>query len=249
VNALSHGWLLGGRVRHQQPRTGHRTGLEPVLLAAAVPARAGAHVLEGGTGSGAGLLCLAARVPGITGMGIERDPALVAIARANVAANAFAGLAIVQADLTAAWPEEALPRVTFDHAFANPPWHDAAGTISPDAGREAARRGAPGLLEQWVASLVRPLRHHGSLTLALSAGLLPAALAACQAAGCGSPAVLPLWPKAGREAKLLLLQSVKGGRGPSRLLPGLVLHAPDAGFTDAADAILRGGAALTFSAG
>ena len=68
---VTEGHLLGGRVRYAQPRVGYRTGIEPVLLAAAVAARAGERVLEAGCGAGAGLLCLAARVPGITGLGVE----------------------------------------------------------------------------------------------------------------------------------------------------------------------------------
>lgn len=244
MSTLSHGWLLGGRVRHDQPVAGHRTGLEPVLLAAAIPARPGERVLEGGTGSGAALLCLAARVARIAGVGIERDATMADIARANVAANGFDGLEIVPADLTA-WQ----PHAPFDHAFANPPWHDAAGTPSPDGGREAARRGTQSLLDAWVAALARPLRARGTLTLAIAAGVLPTALAACQAAGCGSPAVLPLWPKDGREAKLLLLQAVRGGRGPFRLLPGLLLHKAGGGFTATADAVLRHGAALEIRLG
>jgi tRNA1Val (adenine37-N6)-methyltransferase len=235
------GTLLGGRVAHAQPATGHRTGIEPVLLAASIPARPGEAVLEGGTGSGAALLCLAARLPGIHGLGIERDPALAAIARDNLAANGFAHIAIEAADLTA-WHTTG----RFDHAFANPPWHDPASTASPDAGREAARRGAPGLSGAWVAALARPLRQRGSLTLVIAAAALPGALAACTAAGCGSPALLPLWPHAGRPAKLVLLRTIHGGRGPCRVLPGLVLHAAEGGFTAAAEAVLRDGAALDF---
>ncbi|MCX7381847.1 MAG: SAM-dependent methyltransferase, partial [Alphaproteobacteria bacterium] len=67
---MSH--LLGGRVVHSQPELGHRTGVEPVLLAAFVPARPGERVLEGGSGAGAGLLCLAARVA-VSGLGVEID--------------------------------------------------------------------------------------------------------------------------------------------------------------------------------
>ena len=57
----TEGTLLGGRVRYAQPARGYRTGIEPVLLAAAVPAVPGQAVLEAGTGAGAALLCLAAR--------------------------------------------------------------------------------------------------------------------------------------------------------------------------------------------
>ena len=235
--------LLGGRVRHVQLAAGHRTGIEPVLLAASVPARPGERVLEGGTGSGAALLCLAARVAGIGGVGIERDPALAALARENIAANGFAGLSVLAADLAAARPEG-----VFDHALANPPWHHHAGTRSADAQQEAARRGASGLLALWAARLAAPLRHRGTLTLAIAAATLPDALAALAGAGCGSPVVLPLWPHAGRPARLLLLRGIKGGRGPCVVLPGLVLHRPEGGYTTAAEAILRDGAALPFAA-
>ena len=58
--------------------------------------------------------------------------------------------------------------------------------------------------------------------------------------------MLPLWPKAGVAAKLVLARATKAGRGPFRLLPGLVLHEADGRFTPAADAVLRDGAALSF---
>ncbi len=236
--------LLGGRVRHDQLADGHRTGIEPVLLAASIPAMPGERVLEGGTGSGAALLCLAARVGGVAGVGIERDTALAALARANIASNGFAGLAVQEGDLAALQPQGG----PFDHAFANPPWHDPAGTPSADPRQEAARRAAPGLLARWALLLAAPLRPRGTLTFVLPAASLAEGLAALPAAGCGSPAVLPLWPRAGRPARLLLLRGVKGGRGPGTLLPGLVLHGPANGYTDAAQAILRDAAPLSFAA-
>jgi tRNA1(Val) A37 N6-methylase TrmN6 len=234
----SAGTLLNGRLRHAQPSRGHRTALEPVLLAAAVPARPGERVLEAGTGSGAALLCLAARVPGLSGVGIERDPAMAALARDNIAANGLTGIDIIAGDIAGL-----LPPGPCDHAFANPPWH-GPGTPSPDPNREAAKRGGADLLATWCRALAGPLRHHGTLTLIIPASLLPAGLAALAAAGCGSPAVLPLWPRPGRPARLALVQGVRGGRGPCRLLAGLTLHVEAGGFTAAADAILRQGAGL-----
>ena len=235
------GSLLGGRVRHDQWATGHRTGIEPVFLAASIPAQAGELVLEAGTGSGAALLCLAARVAGIGGVGVERDAVLAGLAGQNIAANGFAGLTALAADIATLRLDGA-----FDHAFANPPWHDPAGTASPTPGREQARRSAPGLLAAWANRLAAPLRHRGTVTLVVPASVLPGCLAAIKAAGCGTVCVFPLWPKAGREAKLLLVRGVKGGRGPCRLLPGLVLHRDSGGFTAAADAVLRDGAGLAF---
>ncbi len=236
---LTEGHLLGGRVRYAQPREGFRSGIEPVLLAAAVPARTGERVLEAGSGAGAALLCLAARVAGISGVGVERDPALVAVAAGNVAANGWAELAFLAADIT-----EVADLGRFDHAFANPPYHSAGGTESPDASREAARRAAPELFGAWAAAMGRWLRPRGTLTWIVAATVLPACIAALGEAGCAASAVLPLWPRAGRSAKLVLLRGVKGGRGGLRVLPGVVLHGAAGGYTPEAEAVLRHGCGL-----
>ncbi len=238
------GTLLGGRVLYRQLASGYRTGIEPVLLAAAVPARPGERVLEAGTGAGAGLLCLAARVPGLRGTGVEIDPALAAVARANFAANDHAGLTACDADL-GAWRADGV----FDHAMANPPWHDPAGTASPVAGRRRAKQAACGLLAHWAACLGATLRLRGTLSLVLPAASLAEGCAALVAAGCPQISVLPLWPKAGRAAKLAILRGVRGGRGAGALLSGLVLHEADGRYTLAADAVLRQGGALMEIAG
>jgi tRNA1Val (adenine37-N6)-methyltransferase len=236
---VAAGTLLDGRVRHDQPESGHRTGLEPVLLAASIPARPGQRVLEGGSGAGAALLCLAHRVPGLTGLGVEREPELVRLAQANAAANGFTGLSFVAEGLACFRADG-----VFDHAMANPPWHAPGGTASPDARRDGARRAEPGLFAGWATALAAPLRRGGTLTLVVSARVVAESLDALRQAGCGGLAVFPLWPKPGREAKLVLLRGIKGARSPCRLLPGLVLHAPDGTYTDAAQAVLRDGAAL-----
>lgn len=242
MTALTEGHLLGGRVRHAQPATGFRSGIEPVLLAASIPARTGERVVEGGTGSGAALLCLAARVPGVTGWGIDLDPAMAALAAANATTNGFADLRIIAGDIA-----HDLPADRFDHAFANPPYHAAGGTESPDTARERAKRAPAGLLRLWAAALGACLRRRGTLTFVLPAGSLPPCLEAMAAAGCPAEAILPLWPKSGMAAKLVIVRGVKGGRAALRLLPGIVLHRPDGAYSAAAEAILREGACLSFT--
>ena len=60
-DALSCDAFLGGRLRIWQPRAGYRAGIDPVMLAAAVPARPRQSVLELGCGAGTASLCLAAQ--------------------------------------------------------------------------------------------------------------------------------------------------------------------------------------------
>lgn len=234
------GGLLDGRLRYAQPLDGYRTGIEPVLLAASVPARAGQRVLEAGTGAGAGLLCLAARVPGILGLGVEVDPGMAELARRNVAANGFEGLSIATDDI-GTWHGDG----AFDHAFSNPPWHDPAATLPPAARRRLATHEGEVPLEGWIAALRGALRPAGSLTVLVPAAQAARAMAALQAEGCGRLTLFPLWPKPGRDAKLVLIQGYAAQRGPGRVAPGLLLHEADGPFSSQAESLLRGGAALT----
>jgi tRNA1Val (adenine37-N6)-methyltransferase len=231
--------LLGGRVKYLQPREGLRATIDPVLLAAAIPARPGDRVLEGGCGAGAALLCLAARVPGISGLGIDRDLGLLRLAGANAAANAWPDLIFAAADLAAS-PIGA----PFDHAFANPPYHSADGTPSPSSRREAAKRSTPGLLPVWVEALSRPLRHHGTLTIILPPGSMEAAITAMRVCNVGVECVFPIWSRQGQPARAVLVRGRKHGRSPLILAAGLVLHTETSAFRPEADAILRDGARL-----
>jgi len=237
---LTHGHLLGGRLSYAQPRQGFRSGIEPVLLAASIPARPGDHVLEGGAGAGAALMCLTARVDGVRGVGVERDPALAALAGMNASGN---GLAIAY---IAGLVEKLPVRGPFEHAFSNPPFHAASGTQSALPAREAAKRAAGGLFGDWARALASTLERRGTLTFVATAAALPACVAAFEEAECGSVALFPLWPREGEAAKLVLLRGVKGGKGPCRVLPGLTLHERGGRFTPEAESVLRHGAALAF---
>ena len=237
--SVSADTLLGGRVRYAQLTQGYRTGLEPVLLAASVPAQAGDAVLEAGTGAGAGLLCLAARVACVTGLGLERAPEMAALAAANFAANGFGGLRAEQADLL-----EWVPQAVFDHAMANPPWHDEAATASPDGLRDAAKRARPGLLAAWTVAMAKGLRPRGTLSLILPAASLAEGLAALTAAKCPEILTIPLWKRQDAPAGMVILRGIRLGRGPCQLLPGLALHQRDGSLTDAAEDVLRRGSAL-----
>lgn len=64
-DALSRDAFLCGRLHLWQPKKGYRAATDPVLLAAACPARPGERVLDLGCGAGAAALCLATRVPGL----------------------------------------------------------------------------------------------------------------------------------------------------------------------------------------
>ncbi|PIE12917.1 MAG: methyltransferase [Rhodobacterales bacterium] len=240
--------FLGGRVRLWQPRNGYRAGVDPVLLAASVEARAGQSVLDLGCGVGAAALCLAARVPGVEVTGLERQADYAALARRNAAEN-HAGFEVVEGDLSAM--PAALKACQFDHVIANPPYYDRArGTAARDRGREAAL-GEATPLALWVEMAAKRLCPKGYATFIQRAERLPDLLSAFHT-HLGSVELWPLTPRTGRASQLILIRGRKGGRADFRLHDGLVLHEGAAhdgdreSYTPPVRAALRDGAALRF---
>jgi tRNA1Val (adenine37-N6)-methyltransferase len=243
--------FLGGRLSVRQPRAGYRAGLDPVLLAAAVPARAGESVLELGCGAGVAALCLARRVPGVDLAGLELQADYAALARGNAAANGIT-MEVLEGDL-ARMPAQLRAR-SFDHVIANPPYfRREAGTPAVDAGREAAL-GERTPLGAWIDAGLRRLRPGGRLTLIQRAERLPDLLAGF-AGRRAALVLLPLAPRDGRDATLVIMAAVKGGRAPFRLLAPLILHEGPVHARDGEDhaapvrAVLRDAAALAGLAG
>lgn len=236
--------LLGGRIRIEQPRRGQRASADAVMLAAAVPARRGQRALDLGCGSGVGMLCLAARVPGVAVDGAEIQPDLAALCARNIALNDMADrLQVVAGDI-----RRRIAGLTpngYDHVFANPPYFDSARhRASPHAGRATARSesGAADLAE-WIAAMLRHAKPGGRLTLIHKAERLGDIL---QALGkkAGGVRVVPLYSKAGQPAKRMILSAVKDSRAPLQLDAGLVLHREDGSYFPDVDAMLREGAAF-----
>ena len=219
---LSCDAFLGGRLSVLQPRRGYRAGVDPVLMAAAVPAKPGQSVLELGCGVGVASLCLAARVE-VAVTGLELQPDYADLAARNAAANKL-DLAVQIGDLTQ-MPAE-LRAQNFDHVIANPPYYDRTrGTESPEPGRETALGGAA-RLPNWIDAAVRRLKPKGFLTMICRADRLPDILSHCDDR-VGDLRVKPIAPRHGRAAELFILQARKGARGHFRLLSPLVMHEGD----------------------
>ena len=235
--------LLGGRVRLRQPVKGYRAGMDAALLAAAVAAEPGQRVIEAGCGAGAVLMQIAARHSGVALTGLERDPAMAALARENAVLNG-ADASILEGDVAAGFRALDLP--PFDWAVSNPPFFDDPGALrAPAEGKRGAWMADDGL-KAWTTFLLKSVREGGRIVVIHRADRL-ADLLALLGETAGSFAVRGVHPHADEPAKRVLVQAIKTGKAPLRLLPPLVLHdRSGAKHTAEAEAILRGEAGLPF---
>lgn len=238
TSKTSFNTLLEGRIKLIQPRQGYRAAIDPVLLAAAIPAKSGQYAVELGLGAGAAALCLLARIPGLGGItGLELDPGQAELAHRNAILNGQEQrLPVVAGD--AANPPSNVSRNFFDHALMNPPYLDETRHDAPaNAAKALAHVETTDCLKSWTRSAGKLLKQRGTLSLIHRADRLDQILAALSPVF-GSLRIFPLWPREGSEAKRVIVQAVKGGKAPCRLLPGLVLHEGNA-YTFKAGAVLR----------
>lgn len=240
---LSDDAFLGGSLRLLQPERGFRSGIDSVLLAAAIAAQPGEVALEAGSGAGTVSLCLAKRVGDLRVLGLERDPGLCALATQNAQRNALGARAEFY-EGTVSNPPEAIKRIAADHVFANPPFfEEGTSQAAHDPHRAKARQGTEGTLAAFLDFCIRRSGTQGTVTVIHRAESLDSILQTCTGR-LGAICIFPLWPRRGDPAKLVLVQGRKGSRAPLRMAPGLVLHQSDGRYTAEAEAILRHGAPL-----
>lgn len=246
--------FLGGRLMLRQLASGHRSGTDAILLAAAVEENTTGELIDLGAGVGAAGLAAALRCHGISASLVEIDPNLIALARENIDANSLAARArAVACDALAAEDRRraGLRDGMAGTVIANPPWlREGRSRVSPDQARARAHvaggEGRSGL-EAWLRAMAALTRPGGTMLLIHRADAIGDILACCEGRF-GDLAILPVYPREGDAAIRVLVRGMKGRRAPTRILPGLTLHEADGRFTPRADAIHRGDAAIDMAA-
>lgn len=223
---LTEDAFLDGQLLLRQPKSGHRSGHDAVLLAAATPAGPGNRVADLGAGVGAAGLSVARRVAGIELVLVEIDAILAELARANAVSNGIAAEVIVldvEAD-AAAFAAAGLVPDSIDAVLMNPPFNDPARhRISPDPARGIAHVATATTLSNWVHAARRILKPRGALTLIWRADGIAEVLAALDH-GFGSLQILPVHGDPRRPANRILVRAIKGGRAPTQIHAALLLN-------------------------
>ena len=237
---LTEDTLLGGRVRLLQPSRGYRVAVDAVLLAAAIDAAAGERVLDLGAGVGAVGLCLAARIAECSIMGVEVQPALARLAERNAGLNGMSErVRTIVHDLADPLPPDLGP---FDHVATNPPYLAAAvADPSPNPSKALATVELSANLARWLAVAAGAAKSAGTLLIIQRSDRLEEIVGHLIRLGWGDVTIKRLPPAA------RVLVRARRAAAPQRVeAPPLVLHRPEGGYTDAAEAVLRHAAPLAF---
>jgi tRNA1(Val) A37 N6-methylase TrmN6 len=241
--------FLGGRLWLRQRDGGHRAGTDAMLLAAAAPIDFSGFALDVGAGVGAAGLALALTRPQVRVGLIENDPDAAALARENIALNKLSDRGLVfEADLLSPRGRRGAGLIdeSAELVITNPPFFDPArARLSPDpAKRRAHAMPAAGsaALIAWLAAALALVAPRGSFILIHRPDALPAIFEALTGRA-GAITILPVHSHANKAAIRMLVRARKGSRAPPAIAPALILHG-ERGFSDAAEAINRGAAAI-----
>ena len=230
--------LHGGRVTLLQPARGFRTSLDPVLLSAFVAPPFG-RFLDIGCGTGALSFLLCARDAAATGVAVELQGPLVALAEQGRARNGLgARLEIRAGDVRRLAP--GLGAGAYDLVITNPPFRPVAGSqVSPDESRALSSHELALTLGDWADVAARVVRPGGRIAAIFPAERALELGASLHVRGLGPVRMRFVHPYAGRPASRVLLEAERGGRAPLAVEPPLVVHVEGgAGFTPEVGAML-----------
>lgn len=225
----------------RQPRRGYRFAIDSVLLADFAAPLCGTSVLDLGTGSGVILLLLARLCPGLSrGVGVELQPELFELARANIEENGLSGrLSAVQGDLRERIPGAAPG--SFDLVVSNPPYRPVGeGRRNPDVGREIARHEVACTMGDVFGAAARFLAPRGRVALLGLPRRLPALLERAGASGLFAERLRFVHPVPGRPANLVLFSGSRRRGGGPEVLPPLCVYEAPGRYSPEALAIFRG---------
>ena len=239
--------LLNKKITLWQPLQGYKASTDSVFVAAACPVKSNETVLDMGCSAGNIIFPLLWRVPDAIATGIDIQKEYLDLAIENKNENTpHAELRFIHEDIRNFCIENAKER--FDHIVTNPPYMEA-GThiVSPDKGRAMARGHHTDdntqTLKEWLDTAHRNLKSGGTLTLIHRADMLDDILRRL-GKRFGATEIFPVYSKIGRDAKRVIIRTIKDRKTPCSVREAILVHNEDGTYTEYADNILRGGAAI-----
>jgi len=226
------GPLPGGTLNILQKKKGYRFSVDSILLAHFVRLRKGQKVVDLGTGSGVIPIILATKYKSTEIWGVEIQEELAEMAERNVVINHLQGrVHILQDDvrnLTDRFESEA-----FDIALTNPPYRKMrSGRLNIQREKAVARHEIKSSLADMVKIASHLLRPKASFYLIYPAVRLGDLITAVRESYLEPKRLRLVHPNVEKDAQLVLVEAVKGGRQGVEIYPPLFIHDLNGQYTE-----------------
>ena len=223
----------GGFFLVQPKGTGHRAGLDAMLLASLVPDEAKGELADFGAGAGAAGFAVANRVTGLKVTLVERSSDMVRFAQRSVDLQENQALSerltVIEADVSLAGAKRravGLQDNYYDHVIMNPPFNDGAHRTTPDPLKAEAHAMDGPVFDTWIKSASAVARSGGQLSLISRPQSLTDILHACENRF-GAVHLTPVHPRSSEPANRILISAIKGSRAPLSVHPALFVHSEE----------------------
>ena len=224
--------FFNGRIQVQQNRVGYRFSIDAVLLAYQAAPRSGDKIIDLGAGCGIISLIMAYRRPDITITAVEVQEELTQLAISNVRNNHLQDrITVLGADMKAMKPDMTAGPV--DLVVCNPPYRrPGSGRINPDNQRAVARHELKANLQDVIGATRRILKTAGRLVTIYTAERTADILCQMRADSIEPKYFRTIHSHPGSEAKLVLVEGIKGGNPGLKIAPPLVVYDKNGDYTD-----------------
>lgn len=238
----------GGFFLVQPSGTGHRAGMDAMLLAATVPAGGSGTLADLGAGAGAAGLAALSRLPHLDAVLVERSSVMADCARRSLALAENAHLAtrtrVLEADVTLQGSQRRAAGLAdngFDYVILNPPFNAAADRQAPDALRaQAHAMDGDDLFERWLRTAAAILKPGGQVSI-IARPESTAEILAALGNRFGGVEITPVIPRPGDDAIRILLTALKGSRARLSLRDRILIHqGPERAFSNQMDDLANG---------
>jgi tRNA1Val (adenine37-N6)-methyltransferase len=204
--------------------------LDPVLLAGFLAPPYG-RFLDIGCGAGPLSFLLLARDPAATGVGVEIQPRLAALAVRGRDENGWSDrLEIVEGDVRQL---DSLGDASFDVVATNPPYRTVESSPpSPNEERATAHHEIKLRLDEWIAVAARTVRPGGRVAAILPAARVRQLVSRLNARGIAPVRTRYVQPRANEPPSRVLIEGRRGASSAIGVIDlPLVVHEADGRFT------------------
>lgn len=215
-----------------QNRDGFCFGMDAVLLSGFAKVKPGEKAVDLGTGTGIIPILLEAKNEGIHYTGLEIQEEVADMAARSVALNHLEDkITIVRGDIKEA--SRLFGAASFDVVTSNPPYmNDSHGLKNPDLPKAISRHEVLCKLEDVTREAARLLRPGGRFYLVHRPHRLIEIITALKSVGLEPKRMKMVHPFADKEANMVLIEAVRGGRSMIKVEAPVVVYKEPGVYTD-----------------